>query len=151
VVAASVWTQPQGNTAVNKDAKAGKLAARTALEGDAGDAGLRAAFDKLITDGLDAAATARKNLVAIGSGPGERTVGGSVLAKAWTAAWKGHLTITSSIARLAPSHTTGWVVTNVELAKGTGKGAYKIPFLVFCVFDKTTSGEWNLVHMVFAV
>jgi hypothetical protein len=70
-----------------------------------------------------------------------------VLAKGWNAAWKGKVAILSSIARLAPSGTTGWVAARVELAK-TG---YKIQFMLFCVFDKTAAGAWQLVHAHFAV
>jgi hypothetical protein len=143
-IAALDLTEPKDNAAVNRDAKAGKLGALAALGGEPGDAGLRAAFAKLATDGI---AEGYEDLVAIGSGPGERTVGGATFARAWNAAWKQKVTIGSSIARLAPSGTTGWVVANIELAK---KG-YKIPFQVFCVFDKDTAGAWTLVHIHFAV
>ena len=56
-------------------------------------------------------------------------------------------TIVSSVARLAPSGTTGWVAATVELQK-TG---YKMPFTVFAVFDKDERGAWTLVHIHFAV
>jgi len=39
------------------------------------------------------------------------------------------------------------VAANIELAKGT----YKIPFHIFAVFDKASSGEWTLVHLHFSV
>jgi ketosteroid isomerase-like protein len=142
-IAALAWTSPTDNAAANKDAKAGKLAA-TKLVGDAGDASLNAAFAKLTTQG---AANVAKDLVAIGSGPGERTVGSAVFTKAWNAAWKGKTTIVSSIARVAPSGTTGWVAATIELQKA----GYKIPFTVFAVFDKDASGAWTLVHIHFAV
>ncbi len=143
-LAALAWTKPIANDAVNRDAKAGKLTSPK-LAGDAGDASLNAAFAKLASDGVDAAAAARADLVAIGSGPGERTIG-PVFGKAWNAAWKGHVTIASSIARAAPSGTTGWVAARIELAKQ----GYKIPFFAFAVFDKSASGEWSLVHIHFA-
>jgi len=150
-IAAASWTQPMANAAVNRDAKAGKLPALPALDGDPGDAGLRAAFARLITDGLDPVAATRADLVAFGSGPGERTVGGAALAAGWNAGWKRRVTVTSSLARVTPSGTTGWVIANVRLAKGSGAAGYQIPFQLFCVFDKTASGEWSLVHVHFAV
>lgn len=136
-------TKPVANAAANADAKAGKLAAPVAFTADAGDEALRAAFAKLTTEGMKAA----PSTLAFGSGPGERTTTGDALAKGWNAGWKGKTTITSSIARLAPSGTTGWVAANVMLAK-TG---YQIPFHLFAVFDKASSGEWTLVHANFSV
>ena len=144
-IAALAWTEPVANADVERDAKAGKLAA-VKLDGDPGDASLRAAFDKLTTDGVDQAAATRADLVVLGSGPGERTVGGAAFARAWNAGWKGKVTIASSIARAMPSGTTGWVVARITLAKP----GYKIPFTAFCVFDKTADGSWSLVHVHFA-
>jgi hypothetical protein len=141
-IAALAWTSATDNAAANRDAKAGKLTAAK-LAGDPGDASLNAAFAKLTTDGATSVA---KDLVAIGSGPGERTVGAPAFTKAWNAAWKGKTTVVSSVARLAPSGTTGWVAATIELQK-TG---YKIPFTVFAVFDKI-GGAWTLVHIHFAV
>src|SRR5262249_4004018 len=120
-IAALVWTPPTPNAAVNRDAKAGKLTA-TPIGGEPGDAGLRDAFAKLTASGLD---STRDDLVTIGSGPGERTVG-PAFGKAWNAAWKGHVSVVSSVARLTTSKTTGWVVARVELAKP----GYKIPFFM---------------------
>lgn len=140
-IAVAAWTQPVDNAKANRDAKAGTLKAQK-LDGDPGDASLNAAFAKLVTDG---ATNVAKDIVAIGSGPGERTVG--AFAKPWNAAWKGKTTIVSSIARLAPSGTTGWVVATIELQK-TG---YKIPFTVFAVFDKDPGGAWTLVHIQLAI
>lgn len=142
-IAALAWTSPTDNATVNKDAKAGKLTA-TKLGGDAGDASLNAAFAKLTTEGVKYIA---KDLVAIGSGPGERTVGAAAFTKAWNAAWKGKTTLVSSVARLAPSGTTGAVAATIELQKS----GYKIPFSVFAVFDKDANGAWTLVHIHFAV
>ena len=144
-IAALAWTEPRPNDVVNREAKAGKLAAAK-LEGPA-DAGLSTAFAALTTAGVDAPASARADLVAIGSGPGERTVGGASFARAWNAAWKGKVAIVSSVARALPSGTTGWVAATIELAK---PGA-KLPFTVFCVFDKDAAGAWSLVHVQLAV
>jgi hypothetical protein len=131
--------------AVNKDAKAGPAPA--AFTAEPGHESLRAAFAKLTTAGLDADAANSSELIAIGSGPGERTTSGAVFARGWNAGWKGKSTVTSSIARVAPSGTTGWVAANVDLSKGT----YKIPFHVFAVFDKASNGEWTLVQIQFSV
>ncbi len=145
-IAASALTEPVANQVVNDGAKAGTWTHAT-FAGAAGDASVQAAFGKLVATGLDAAAAANPDLVTIGSADGERTIGGAKLAKAWAAAWKGKAKVTSSIAGVAPSGTTGWIGATVELPK---KG-YKVPFYVFCVFDKTASGEWTLVHMHLAV
>lgn len=142
-IAARAWTDAVENARANKEAKAGKRKAQP-LTPDAGDASLNAAFAKLTTDG---ATNVAKDIVAIGSGPDERTVGAPAFVKPWNAAWKGKTTIVSSVARLAPSGTTGWVAATVELQK---KG-YKIPFTVFAVFDKDASGAWTLVHIHFTV
>jgi ketosteroid isomerase-like protein len=141
-IAAFAWTEAMPNATANRDAKARKLVAGK-LAADPGDAGLRDVFAKMTTEGLKNVAP---DLVAIGSGPGERTVGGPGFAKAWNAAWKGKTTIVSSVARMMPSGTTGWVTSTIELAK-TG---YKIPFTVLCVFDKAADGSWTLVHIHFA-
>lgn len=145
-LAAVAWTQETDNDSAKRDAKAGRLKPEP-VAGDPGDASLRAAFAKLTTAGIDAAGAARPDLVAIGSGPGERTVGGRDFARAWNAFWKGHVTIVASSAHTTPSGTTGWVTASIELAKP----GYKMPFLVFAVFDKTASGAWSLVHIHFAV
>jgi ketosteroid isomerase-like protein len=142
-IAALAWTEPTENDLANKDAKAGKLKAEP-LEPEPGDASLREAFAKLTTDG---ATNVAKDIVAFGSGPNERTVGAAAFTKPWNAAWKGKTTIVSSVARVAPSGTTGWVAATVELQK---KG-YKIPFTVFAVFDKDAAGAWTLVHIHFTV
>lgn len=144
-VVALTATSAVANKAANADAKAGKRKAPPAFTAPPGDEGLRAAFAKLATDGMPA--RPRATLVAFGSGPDERTTTADTLAKGWNAGWKGKATITSSIARVLPSGTTGWVAANVDLAK-TG---YKIPFHLFAVFDKAASGEWALVHLHFSI
>ena len=140
-------TEPQDNGEVDRAAKQGKIPIPKPFVGPSGDPSLVAAFAKLASDGVDATAAARADLVAIGSGPNERTVGGAVLARGWKALWRGKLTIASTIAGLAPSGTTGWVAAHVALAKGS----YTTPFTLFCVFDKTATGEWSLVHIHFGV
>jgi ketosteroid isomerase-like protein len=146
-VAAIAWTAPVANDRVNKQAKAGDRSFDSlVLEVKNSDATLVAAFKKLATDGVDRTAAARKELVAVGSGPGERTTGGAVLAKAWSAAWVKHVTVSSAVAQVAPSGTTGWVIAKILL----DKKSYKVQFLVFCVFDKTAAGDWSLVHIQFA-
>lgn len=145
-VVATAWTVATPNKTANQRAKKGELSAST-FESEGNDASLADAFTKLTTDGLDATAAARKDLVAIGSGPKERTTTGPVLAKAWKAAWQSKVTVTSLMTRVTKPGTTGWVAASVELQK---KG-YKIPFTVFCVFEKTKAGTWSLVHIVFTV
>lgn len=144
-VAAAIWTTAVDNDRANADAKAGKLKPRS-IPGNPGPSEVADAFKKLTTDGIDAAAAKREDLVAIGSGPGERTVGGAGFARAWNAAWKGKVSIDSITSVTAPSGTTGAVTASVQLQKS----GYKIPFLIFAVFDKTDAG-WSLVHIHFAV
>ena len=146
-IAAGMWSTPTDNARVNKAAKAGKQSDGNRFEGGDGDESLQTAFTKLTTGPLDATAAARKDLVAYGSGPGERTVGGAVLAKAWAAAWANHLTIVDNyVAEVAPSGTTGWVIADVLLDKKT----YKVRFRVLFVFDKDAAGAWSVVHAHFA-
>ncbi len=147
-LAAMAWTVPVPDAEAERDARAGKRKVAT-LNGDTGsDASLRDAFAKLTTDGVDAVAAARKDLVVIGSAPGERTVGGKSFAAGWNQAWKGKLAIASSVAHVLPSTTTGWVAATGELASPRGA---KIPVTIFAVFDKGRDGQWSLVHVHFAV
>lgn len=146
-IAATAWTAPIANDVVNREARAGKRSFDyLVLEVKNSDAALVAAFHRLATDGVDATAAARKDLVVVGSGPGERTIGGAQFAKPWNATWAKHVTVSSAVARAAPSGTTGWVIATIILDKRT----YKVPFLVFCVFDRTPSGDWSLVHLQLA-
>jgi ketosteroid isomerase-like protein len=93
-----------------------------------------------------------KDLVAIGSASGERTVGGAKFSKAWDASWRGHVAaIGAPVVRLAPSGTTGWVIANVALTKKAGTATYTIPFRIFLVFDQGDGGAWTLAHVHFAV
>ena len=142
-----LWTEPFSNTEANKLAKAGKLVALKALSG-AGDKSLIEAFTKLTTGPFDDAATKRKDLIAFGSGPNERTTGGAGLAKAWQAAWANKLKVDSVMASNDTNATLGYVMANVTLQKKD----YTIPFRVLFVFErKTTSDPWSVVHAHFAV
>jgi len=147
-VDSAMWSQGVADATVNTKAKTKALPAIDALTGDPGDADLRAAFVAMTKQGLDELAALRPDLVGIGSAPGEQTTTGDILARGWDAAWKGHVTITSIVAHLTPSKTTGSVVATVSLAK---PGGYTIPFMVFCVFDEQSDGTWSLVHIHFAV
>jgi hypothetical protein len=117
-IAALAWTGPRDNAAVSRDAKAGKLSARLLGE-ERGDASLCDAFARLTTAGVDPAAAARADLVAIGSGPGERTVGGAGFARAWNAAWKGKVTVVSVFGR-APAERQDRLVRRLDRARQAG-------------------------------
>jgi len=146
-VISGLWALPVKNADVNKDAKAGKLDQLAPLPGS-GEKSLLEAFTKLTTGGFDEAAIKRKDLVAFGSGPKERTVGGAVLAKAWQAAWANKLKVDSVLASNDPKATLGYVIANVTLQK-TG---YTIPFRVMFVFERKTAAEpWSVIHAHFAV
>lgn len=147
-IAGGIASSGQDNKAVNAAAKTNKLTL-AALPQAKPDASLVGAFTALTTGPFDAAATARTELVAFGSGPGERTTSGPVLARAWKAAWAKRITVDGPvITRLAPSGTTGYALANISLEK-PGTPAYKIPFRLLFVFDKTGS-SWSLVHAHFA-
>jgi len=146
-VITGLWTVPVGNADINKTAKAGKAGALKPLPGG-GDASLIEAFTKLTTGTFDEAAAKRKDLVAFGSGPNERTVAGAGLAKAWQAGWVNKLKVDSVMASKDSGATLGYVMANVTLQK-TG---YTIPFRLMFVFErKTTNDPWSLVHAHFAV
>jgi hypothetical protein len=148
-IAAAAWSQPQSNTVIEHNAQLGRATAPATLGGDLGDASLREAFAKLTTDGLDAAASRRGQLVAIGSGPGERTTTGRALARPWTALWANKLTIDGKLVAVTAG-TTGVVFANVRLDRKRNGALYKTPFRLFFVFEKT-SGGWSLVHAHFIV
>jgi hypothetical protein len=137
-IAAAAWTQPRDDADAIKSAKRGPSLHPATLEGDPGDAGLVAAFSRLVADG---AGVATDDFIAIGSAD-ERMVGGRAFATPWNAAWKGRAKVRAISARLAPSKTTGWVVARVDLPGAD----YTLPFLVFAVFDKNAIG-WGLVHV----
>jgi hypothetical protein len=144
-IAGGLVSEGNDNSAVNAAAKAGTLKI-AALPPGKPDAGLVAAFTALTTGPFDDAAAKRADLIAFGSGPGEKTTSGAVLARAWKAAWAKHVTLDGPVVtRLAPSGTTGLVIANVWLQK-TG---YKVPFRVMFVFDKV-GGTWSVVHVHFS-
>lgn len=146
-IAGGMFSVAQPNQAINAAGKAGKLSALPAIAND-GDPSLQTAFKALLATGFDKDAVARKDLVAIGSGPGERTTTGAAIAKPWAATWTKHAALVGGIsAHLAPSGTTGWTIADVALDK-TG---YKLPFRVMVVFDKTAASTWTVVEMHLAV
>jgi len=133
-IVGGMWSNPQPNGTKSRPLPK--------LEATNSDAGLRDAYQRLWTHPLDATAAANKALVAIGSAAGERTVGGAVLAKAWSQAWMNHVSAAGdTVAVLAPGGTTGWVTSDVTLGKTT--------FRLFLVFDRGPK-DWTLVHVHFA-
>jgi SnoaL-like domain len=148
-IAAAAWSQPQPNAVIERNAQQGRATAPASLGGDPGDASLREAFTKLTTDGLDTAATRRAVLVAIGSGPGERTTTGRALARPWAALWANKLTIDGKVVAVTAGNT-GCVFANVRLDRKRNGASYKTPFRLFFVFEKTSEG-WSLVHAHFIV
>lgn len=146
-VTTGLWTSPVANDEVNKTAKAGKMPKLEALPAG-GDKSLLDAFTKLTTGAFDEAAAKRKDLVAFGSGPKERTVGGAGLAKAWSAAWANKIKVDSVTASNDPKATLGYVIANITLQKKD----YTIPFRVMFVFERKTDADpWSVVHAHFAV
>jgi hypothetical protein len=151
-VIGAAWSRGLANDVANRNAKADKLGKLDAVaDKDSGEQALLDAFKAMLASGLDSEAGKRAELFAIGSAPGELTTSGKVLAGGFKAAWVGHVTLDGPmLATMAPSGTTGAVLANVQLEKGTGKTAYKIPFRLFVVFDKLVTG-WSVVHVHFAV
>lgn len=146
-VITGLWTVPVSNAAINKAAKAGEKLSLAPLSGK-GDKSLIDAFTKVTTDGFDEVAAKRKDLIAFGSGPNERTTSGPVLAKAWAAGWKGKLKVDSVMASNDAKATLGYVMANVTLQKS----GYTIPFRVMFVFERATATDpWSIVHAHFAV
>jgi HEAT repeat protein len=142
-IAGGLASVGQDNKAVNAAAKANKLKLAALPDGKS-DAAIAGAFTALTKGPFDATAAARTELLAYGSGPGERTTEGGVLARAWKAAWANKVTIEGPmIARAFGS--TGFVIANVLLAK-TG---YKTPFRVMVTFDKAGAG-WSVAQVHFA-
>ena len=148
----AAWSRGLANDVANRDAKANKLGKLDGVaDKDTGDQALLDAFKAVLASGLDSEAGKRAELFAIGSAPGELTTSGKVLAGGFKAGWVGHVTVDGPVlATMAPSGTTGAVFANVQLEKGSGKTAYKIPFRLFVVFDKLVTG-WSVVHVHFAV
>jgi hypothetical protein len=147
-VISGLWSIAQPNADVNKAAKAGKLGAFKPLTAGGGDKSLLDAFGKLVTGPFDDAAAKSKDLIAFGSGPNERTIGGASLAKAWQVAWASKLKVDSIVASNDPKATLGYVLANVTLTK-TG---YTIPFRVMFVFERKTAADpWSVIHAHFSV
>jgi hypothetical protein len=139
-------TWARANADVNKAAAAGTSPAFTPLPALVGDKALLDAVKALTSGGLDAIAAARKDLIALGSGPGEKTVGGAKLVKPWKAAWAGKLETTGGLVTMSRTGTSAFVVLDAKL----DKGKYKIPFRIGLVFDRAGTGAWTLAHVHFA-
>ncbi len=155
-IVAGLWSTGFPDAAVNKAAQDHPAKLKPLLPGTVPleNKDLFMRFLELQDHSLDATAKASKDLVAIGSAPGERSVGGASLAAAWDAAWKGHFPMASgSIAAVTPSGHTGYVVTDAfhEKTDPKTKKTYVITFRVMFVFDRTADGSWTLVHAHFAV
>lgn len=148
-IAGGAWSTDEDNARTNEAARAGKLAALQPVgDSSAGDASVGAAFAALLADGVDKDGAARADLIVFGSGPGERTTSGAPFARAWKAAWVGHIATTGPVrTEVAPSGTTAWVTANVKLTKGKAGATYAIPFRLFVVFDRTKAGAWSLIHV----
>ena len=147
-LAGGMWSSPEPNDAVNRDARAGKRKLGE-LPAASDSKTLLDVYTAMLATKTPATA---KDLVAIGSASGERTVGGATFAKAWDATWRGHVTaLGQPIVRVAPSGTTGWVTANVALTKKVGAASYAIPFRLFLVFDQGDGGAWTLAQVHFAV
>jgi hypothetical protein len=150
-IAGGAWSDPVANADADAAAAKGKLPALAAVADADGDASVRAAVDALVAKGVDDAAAARKELIAIGSGPRELTTTGAALAKPWKAAWVGHTTIDGKVrAQVAPGGGAAWAIANVTSTRTKGKATTKIPFRVLLAFVKA-GDAWSLVHAHFAV
>ena len=79
------WTSAQDNAQINKEARAGKPRKLAELPKKSESKTLLDAFTAMLAA---SSPTTAKDLVAIGSASGERTVGGAAFARAWDAAWR---------------------------------------------------------------
>lgn len=98
-----------------------------------------AAVNKLVSGPIDPVAASRPDLVAIGAGENETTVGGDKLARLWNARWAKQLTVTGVVGRVAASGRTAFVVLDAT----KGKTAYRLAM----VLDQTAAGAWSLGHL----
>ena len=145
-IVASAWSEGVDNAKANKAAQARHPPQLAALSGG-GKPDPWMEGELIAWKGGGLKTTAAKKAIVFGSGPGERTTDGPAFRKAWYATWVNHVGIEPpTLAALAPSGTTGWVVANITLDKKT----HKVPFRVFIVFDKDADGNWQLVHAHFA-
>jgi hypothetical protein len=138
------WARP--NADVNKAAAAGTSPKLEPLPALVGEKSLIEAVRALTSGPLDAIAAARKDLIALGSGPGEKTIGGAKLVKPWKAAWAGKLETTGGLVTMSKSGRSAFVVLDAKL----DKGKFKIPFRIGLVFDRAGTGAWTLAHVHFA-
>ena len=158
-IRAAMWSVGMPDGVANASAMDGSAPAPAALADDDGeDAG---EGPKELLDAIAAplrkgaafsdAISARADLEAFGSAPGERVVGGKGLQKAWKG-WGPNLTVDGKVrAGLAPSGTTGWVAANLRLAKSPkGKKSYAVAFRAFFLCEKEPAG-WRVVAAHLAV
>ncbi len=140
-IVASAWSAGVDNAKANKEAQTKHPPTLAPLVGGKPDPSLAGELIAWKGGGKDTAIA--KTAIVFGSAPGERTTDGPGFRKAWYATWVNHVGLEPKmLAALAPSGTTGWVISDVTLEK---KG-YKIAFRIFAVFDKTSDGKWQLVH-----
>jgi ketosteroid isomerase-like protein len=154
-VAAAYWSSPRADKEVNAwYAKNGlgdpmRVAAGDADEGEAEIAELvgGALRGKTFADLIDE----RGDLVVLGTAPKEEVVGGKKWKKSW-AAWSDKIELLGGVkAGLSPHGGTAWAVATFAIEKTPKAGAaYKIPFRLFLVLDKTAAG-WKVVHAHLAV
>jgi hypothetical protein len=149
LVRSGAWSIGATNTALTNATKAGKLGAlEMVVDENVGDREVIAALGTLIDNGLDATAIGRHDLIAIGTAPGEVTIGGKQLAARLKRDWVGHAVMDGAAwAVTSPSGTTACATVNVEL---TG-GKLAIPTRLFVVFEKDDAGTWSPVHVHTAV
>ena len=142
------WSIGQKDAPINAAAKAGALGSLDEVTtATVGDPTVVAAYQAVFAVGFDATAAASKELIGIGSAPGEMTVGGKALAPGFKAAWVKHVAVNAPIrAAVTPSGTTAYAISNVVY----DKGKYKIPFRILVVFDKV-DGAWSVTHIHFSV
>jgi hypothetical protein len=146
-VRAAAWSAAKPVAVIVKAAKAGKLAAlETVFDQDLGDRDVLAAMKAFASDGLDARASARKDVVGIGIGAGERTIGGKQLAAKLAKDWGATLTLDGAIWGVTAG-STACATVNASLQRG---GA-TVPIRLFTVFEKDGS-TWVpvLVHLAAA-
>ena len=144
-IVASAWSEGVDNAQADKSAQSPKPPQLAALVGPKPDPWLEG--EMIAWKGGAIGTTAAKRTIVFGSAPGERTTDGAAFRKAWYATWVNYVGLEpQTLAALAPSGTTGWLITNLTLSKKT----YKVPFRLFVVFDKAADDHWQLVHAHFA-
>jgi hypothetical protein len=147
-VRAAAWSTARPAAAIVKSAKAGTLAQlETVFDQDLGDRDVLAAVRAFASDGLDVTAKARKDIVGIGIGAGERVIGGKQLAAKLAKDWGSQPALSGAIWGVTEG-TTACATVNVEVARG---GAI-VPARLFVVFERVDGTRWSpaLVHFAAA-